>query len=67
MTGDGDPALAVRMLDMGADSCIRKPFDPGLMVELARKAQRERSLLRVEAILETRQRPPQSAQAGQAG
>ncbi len=54
MTGDTDPTLPVRLLGRGADGYVRKPFDPGLLVELARKAQRERSLLRVEAILEQR-------------
>ena len=54
MTGDTDPALPVRLLGQGADGYVRKPFDPGFLVELAKRAQRERSLLRVEAILEQR-------------
>ncbi len=54
MTGDTDPTLPVRLLGRGADGYLRKPFDPEFLVELVRKAQRERSLLRVEAILEKR-------------
>ena len=54
MTGDTDPNLPVALLSRGADAYVRKPFDPAFVVELARKAQRERSLLRVEAILEQR-------------
>ena len=54
MTGDTDPSLPVSLLAQGADGYVRKPLDPVLLVELARKAQRERSLLRVESILEKR-------------
>lgn len=54
MTGDIDPKLPVTLLGLGADAYVRKPFDPELLVELAGKARRERSLLRVEALLERR-------------
>ncbi len=56
MTGDTDPTLPVRLMNAGADGYVRKPFEPEFLIELARKAQRERSLLRVEAILEQRTR-----------
>ncbi len=54
MTGDTDPSLPVSLVARGADGYVRKPLDPVLLVELARKAQRERALLRVESILEKR-------------
>lgn len=54
MTGDSDPSLPVRLMDQGADAYVRKPFDPEFLIELVRKAQRERSLLRVEAFLDRR-------------
>ncbi len=56
MTGDTDPMLPVRLMGMGADGYLRKPFDPAFAVELARKARRQRSLLRIETILEARTR-----------
>ena len=54
MTGDDSPDLAVRLLEAGADGYVRKPFDPRYLQDLAEKARRERSLLRVEALLERR-------------
>jgi PAS domain S-box-containing protein len=54
MTGDTDPTLPVRLLARGADGYLRKPFDPAFAVEMAGKARRERSLLRIESILEAR-------------
>lgn len=54
ITGDPDPELALAALRKGADAYLRKPFDPGYLVSVAQKARRERSLLRVEEILETR-------------
>ncbi len=54
MTGEDDPPLPLRLLGMGVDSFARKPVYPGIITELAARAQRERALLRVEALLETR-------------
>ncbi len=56
MTGDMDLTLPVSLMRMGADGYVRKPFDPALVVELARRAQRERALIRVESMLEERTR-----------
>lgn len=56
MTGDMDVTLPLSLMRMGADGYVRKPFDPGLIVELAKRAQRERALLRVEMMLEERTR-----------
>ena len=54
MTGDDDPDLPVRLLEAGAEGYLRKPFDPRYLVDMTQKARRERSLLRVEALLERR-------------
>ena len=54
MTGDSDPDLPVGLLARGAGAYLRKPFDPAFAIELARRASRERSLMRVEAVLEKR-------------
>ncbi len=54
MTGDDSTTLAVRLLEAGADGYVRKPFDPRYLQDLTEKARRERSLLRVEALLERR-------------
>lgn len=62
MTGDGDPSLPVRLLNRGADGYVQKPFDTEFLLELARKAQRERSLLRVEGVLERRTRELQASE-----
>ena len=63
MTGDDDPTLGVTLLGLGADAYVRKPFDPTLLVELAGRARRERSLLRVEAILERRTQELRASEA----
>ncbi len=54
VTGDTDPQVAVSVLRKGADGYVRKPFDAGYLVDLAAKARRERSMLRVEELLELR-------------
>ncbi|NJD19605.1 MAG: response regulator [Gemmatimonadetes bacterium] len=56
MTGDTDPILPVRLLSRGADGYLRKPFEPAFAIELARKAGRQRALLRIESLLESRTR-----------
>jgi len=54
ITGDSDPHLAATLLRKGADGYVRKPFDADYLVDLASRARRERSLLRVEELLELR-------------
>ena len=54
MTADDNPGLAVRLLEAGADGYVRKPFDARYLQDLVEKSRRERSLLRVEALLERR-------------
>ena len=51
-TGDTDPKVAVRCMKEGAAAYVRKPFDPGYLVELCAHARRERALLRTEERLE---------------
>ena len=53
-TDDPDPELAVQSVQRGASAYIRAPFLPEYVVDLCRKARRERSLLRVEHLLELR-------------
>ncbi len=50
------PGQALELLRQGADGYIRKPFKPGDLLDLCEKARRERSLLRVEELLEERTR-----------
>jgi PAS domain S-box-containing protein len=56
ITADANLTLANRFLTLGANAYLRKPFDPRYLVELGDKVRRERALLRVEDILETRTR-----------
>lgn len=56
ITADSDPQLAVQWMQKGASGYVKKPFDPAYLVELCVKAGRERSLLRIEALLEERTR-----------
>ncbi len=56
MTGDDDPELPLRLLGSGADGYLRKPFEVEYAVEMVSKARRQRSLLRIESVLETRTR-----------
>lgn len=56
ITGDHDPDLSIKMLKAGAHGYIRKPFEPSYLMDLVHKLERQRSLLRVEDILERRNR-----------
>jgi PAS domain S-box-containing protein len=63
MTGDTDPSLPVELLQQGADGYARKPFEPQYILDLVHAAQRERSLLRVEDILEARTQELRASEA----
>ena len=54
ITTDPTPELALHFMRLGAYGYLRKPFDPGYLVDLCARALRERTLLRVEALLEER-------------
>ena len=56
ITVEPSTKLAVRILRLGADAYVRKPFEPEYLVDLAYKTQRERALLRIEDLLEKRTR-----------
>ena len=54
MTGDPSPELALDWMKRGAADILRKPFQAGYLVEVCARARRERSLLRVQDLLEAR-------------
>ncbi len=54
ISADPRPGLALECTKKGADGYVRKPLDPEYLISLCEKAQRERSLLRVEELLEER-------------
>ena len=56
MTAESSPALALDLMQRGAAAFLRKPFTPAYLLEIAIRARRERTLLRVEDLLETRTR-----------
>ena len=61
ITTDSDPQRALRVIKLGADGYVRKPFDPEYLVELSRKALREFSFIRVENLLEARSKALQES------
>lgn len=56
ITANPSPELALRIMRVGADGYVRKPFDPEYLVDLCEKVWRERALLSVEDLLEERTR-----------
>ena len=54
MTGDSNPQRAIDWMKRGAAAYLRKPFDPDHLIELCRRARRERTLLRTQNLLEIR-------------
>ena len=54
ITTDTNPELALRWLRQGASAYVRKPFDAKYLISLCETAQRARSLLHVEDLLEAR-------------
>jgi len=56
MTAESSPDLALDLMQRGAAAFLRKPFNPAYLIEIAIRARRERTLLRVEDLLETRTR-----------
>jgi PAS domain S-box-containing protein len=56
ITTDPKPELALAWMKQGASGYLRKPFEPDYLMQLCAKARRERSLLRVQDLLEVRTR-----------
>jgi DNA-binding response OmpR family regulator len=54
ITTDPHPKLALDWMKKGASASLRKPFQSEYLIELCNKARREKSLLRVENLLEQR-------------
>jgi PAS domain S-box-containing protein len=57
------PELALHFMRLGAYGYLREPFDPVYLVDLCARALRERTLLRVEALLEERTRALRTSEA----
>ena len=56
VTAESSPELALDLMQRGAAAFLRKPINPAYLIEIAVRARRERTLLRVEDLLETRTR-----------
>lgn len=56
LTAESDSRLALQWMEAGASAYLHKPVDPALVVEMYRRASRERALLRIEERLEDRTR-----------
>jgi len=54
MTADLEPELSMDWMKRGAAAYLRKPFEPGYLLELCAKARRERALIRSEELLGVR-------------
>ena len=55
-TSDPSTKSSVNWIKQGAAACLRKPYEPAYLIELCGRARRERSLLRVQDLLEIRTR-----------
>lgn len=63
MTADQNPDLALKMMKLSARAYVRKPFDPGYLIELCENARRELSLLHIETLLDGRTRELRESEA----
>ncbi len=54
VTGQREPTLAVRAMQAGASAHLRRPYAPDYLCSLCEMARREKSLLRVQELLEHR-------------
>jgi PAS domain S-box-containing protein len=62
MTGDRAPELSLNLMKRGADAFVGKPFEPDYLLDLCARARRERALLRLPKLLESRTRELQTHQ-----
>jgi signal transduction histidine kinase len=63
MTGDVEQDIALESMKGGAAAYLQKPFQPAYLIDLCAKAYRERSLLRVEELLDWRTRELRASEA----
>jgi len=63
ITTDPTPELALHFMRLGAYGYLRKPFEPAYLIDLCARALRERTLLRVEELLEERTRALRTSEA----
>ncbi|HKL00880.1 MAG TPA: response regulator, partial [Desulfotignum sp.] len=56
MTTDPGPELALKWMQQGAGAYLRKPFDPGYLLEICTRALKERAYVRMKGLLEERTR-----------
>ena len=56
VTAQREPTLAVRAMQAGASAHLRRPYAPDYLCSLCEMARREKSLLRVQDLLERRTR-----------
>ena len=63
ITTDSTPELALHCMRLGAYGYLRKPFDLAYLVDFCARALRERTLLRVEELLEERTRALRTSEA----
>ena len=62
-TADPHPDLALTWMKQGAAATLQKPFEPEYLILQCERARRERSLLRVQDLLEVRTRQLQVSEA----
>lgn len=55
-TSDPSTKSSMNWIKRGAAACLRKPYEPAYLIEMCGRARRERSLLRVQDMLELRTR-----------
>lgn len=55
-TSDPSTKSSMNWIKRGAAACLRKPYEPEYLIEMCGRARRERSLLRVQDMLELRTR-----------
>lgn len=63
IVGDGAMHEALALARRGADASLLAPADPARLVELAASARRQRSLIRIEELLEERTRSLRDSEA----
>lgn len=63
ITIDPRPELALEWMKKGSAAYLRKPFEPEYLVELCSRARRERTLLRIEHLLDQRTRDLRDSEA----